>query len=58
MPLVEDAHLVQALAPDTSDQPLDGGVLPGTLWSDQHVLATHVPPPLSKGCAGDLITSA
>jgi hypothetical protein len=58
MPLVEDDHLVQALAPDTPKQPLDVGVVPGTLWSDQHVFATPVPTPLSKGGAVDLITSA
>lgn len=58
MPLVQDDHLVQALAPDTPDQPLDIGVLPWTLGSDQHFFDTHVPDPLSKGCAVYPITIA
>jgi hypothetical protein len=58
MPLVQDDHMVQALAPDTPNQPLDIGVLPGTLWSDQHFLDTHVLDRLSKGCSVDTITIA
>jgi len=56
MPLVQDDHLVQALASDTPNQTLDIRMLPGTLWRGQHFLAAHVPHTLSKGWAVDGIT--
>jgi hypothetical protein len=38
MPLVQDDHMIQALAPDTPNQTFNVGVLPRTLWSNQHFL--------------------
>jgi hypothetical protein len=43
MLLVQDDHLIQALAPDTPNQTLDVGVLPWTLGSGQHFLDAQVP---------------
>ena len=34
IPLVQDDHVIQALATDAPDEPLDGGVLPRTSWGN------------------------
>ena len=58
MLFVQDEHLIQTLAPDTPNQPLDVGVLPRTLGSDQHFLDAQVLDPMLKGCAVDAVTIA
>src|SRR5262245_39910163 len=55
MSLVQDDHVVQALATDTPDEPLDIGVLPRTVWGDEHFFNAQVLHPLPKGCAIDAI---
>ena len=49
MLLVQDDHLIQALAPDTPNQTLDVGVLPWTLRRDEHYFGAHVLDALTKG---------
>src|SRR5262245_24616487 len=51
MILMQHDDLIQALAPHTPNQTLNIGILPGTLWSDQHFLEAHVPHTPSKGYA-------
>jgi hypothetical protein len=58
MPLMQDDYMIQALTPDTPNQTLHIWILPGTLWSGQHLFETHMPHPLSKGCTVDTITIA
>ena len=63
MALVQDDHVVQALATDTPDESLDIGVLPRTPGGDQDFLDPHMPHPLPKsrrrrcgrGRAGDTV---
>src|SRR5918999_628519 len=48
MALVQDDHVVQALATNAADEPLDIGVLPRTSWGDEHFFNPHMPHPLPK----------
>jgi hypothetical protein len=41
MPIINDNDVVQALAPDTADQPLHVTILPRTLSGDENLLNTH-----------------
>lgn len=41
VPGVEKQEMVQALAPNRSDQPLHISVLPGTLWRNEYLLDTQ-----------------
>jgi hypothetical protein len=36
MALVQDDHVIQAFATNTSDEPLDVRILPRTPWGNQH----------------------
>jgi len=58
MALVQDDHVIQAFAANTSDEPLDIRILPRTPWGDQHFFNTHVLHPLSKRAAIDLVPIA
>jgi hypothetical protein len=58
MALVQDDHVVQAVAADTPDQPLDVRILPWTLWGDQHFFDAHVSQPSPKGGAIDAVSIA
>ena len=49
MLLVEDEHVVRAIATDTPDEPFDIGILPGTPGRDQHLFDPHIMDALSKG---------
>jgi hypothetical protein len=43
MQLIQDDHVVEALAADSPDQALDEWILPGTSRGRDHVLNAHVP---------------
>ena len=49
MSLVQDDHVIEALTPDTPDQPLDVRILPRTPGGDGHFFDPHVLHPLPKG---------
>src|SRR5262245_30194721 len=49
MSLMQDDHMVQALAADTPDQSLDIRILPWTAGGNQHFLNAHVAHALPKG---------
>jgi hypothetical protein len=51
MALVQDDHVIQAVAAHTPDQPFDVGVLPRTPGGDDHLLDPHMLYPLPKGGA-------
>src|SRR5918992_4468000 len=58
MPLMEDDHMVQTLAANTPNQPLNKGVLPWTPWGDQDFFDPQVPHALLKGRSIYVITIA
>jgi hypothetical protein len=53
MSRVQDEHVVQALAMDAPDEPLDIRILPWAVRGDQDLFDAHVPDALSKGRAVD-----
>jgi hypothetical protein len=58
MALMQDHHVVQALATDTPDEPLHVGILPGTSGGSPHVFDAHMPHPLPKGVTVDPLAIA
>jgi hypothetical protein len=58
MALMQDDHVIQAVATDAPDAPLDRGMLPWTLWGDEHFFTPHVLHPLPKSRAIDTVPSA
>src|SRR5262245_16263494 len=58
MALVQDDHLVEAVAADTANEPFHVGILPWALWGDEDLFDPHVPYPLPKGRPVDTITVA
>src|SRR5262245_4654502 len=48
MSRVQDDHVIQTLATDAPDEPLDIGILPRTSWGNEHFFNPHVPHPLPK----------
>ena len=55
MLLVQDDHMIQALTPDTSNQPLDVGVLPWTRGYDDDFFDPYMLDALPKGRAVDVV---
>jgi hypothetical protein len=53
MRLTEDDHVVEALASNTSDEPLREWILPGTLCSREHFFYSHSLNPASEQSAVD-----
>src|SRR5215813_10256329 len=51
MALVQDDHMVQAVAANTPNKPLDVRILPRTPGGDHDLLDPHMPHPLPKGGA-------
>ena len=58
MSFMQDNHVVQAFAVDTSDQPFDIGVLPRTPRGDHDLFDPHVPHPQPKSGAVDAVPIA
>jgi hypothetical protein len=58
MSLVQDDRVVQAFAADTSDEPLNVGILPPTPRGDHHFFDPHVPHPLPKSGAVETVPIA
>ena len=58
MSLVQDDDVVQALATDAPDEPLDIGVPPRTSWGDEHFFNPHMLHPLPKRRAIDPVPIA
>src|SRR5215216_2501142 len=56
MALVQDDHVVQALATDTPDDSLHVGILPRTSGSDDHFFDAHVAHALPKRGAVDTVS--
>src|SRR5919202_6874780 len=56
MARVQDDHVVQAVAADTSDESFDVGVLPRSPGSNQYFFNAHMPHPLPKRGAVDTIS--
>jgi hypothetical protein len=48
MPLVEDDHVVETLAPDRTDHALDVGILPRTGWRGDHLSNPHRGDPMAE----------
>ena len=48
MSLVQNAHVIQAFAANTPNEPFDVGVLPRISWGNHDVFDPHVPHPLPK----------
>ena len=55
MSLVQDDAVAQAFAADTPDEPLDTQFLPWTPGGDPHIFDPHIPHPLPKQGAVDMI---
>ena len=55
---MKDDHMVEAFPPDGTNQPLDKGVLPGTMWRRQNLLETQVVHGSLEGNAEDSISIA
>jgi hypothetical protein len=55
MALVQDDHVIQALATDAPNQPFHVGVLPWALGGNADLLDPHVPHPLLKVSPVDTI---
>ena len=55
MSLVQHDHVIQAIAANTSDEPLHIGVLPGTPWGNHDFIAAHTPDTLPKACPVDAV---
>ena len=58
MALVQDDHVVQALAADAPDQPFHVGILPWALRGDHNFCDPHVSHPLPKRGAVDPVPVA
>src|SRR5215813_1091766 len=58
MSLVQDDHVVQAVAANAPDQPFDIRILPRTAGGDDDLFDPHMPYPLPKGPAIDLVPIA
>jgi hypothetical protein len=48
MLLIQHGHVIEALAPDTADEPLHVGILPRTVRRDLHFFDAQVPDALSE----------
>jgi len=55
---IQHDDVVQALAAESADPALDEGVLPGTLWGDEHFLDTQVRDALPEDRAVAAVTVA
>jgi hypothetical protein len=55
MALVQDDHVVQAVATDTPDEAFHRGILPRTPRGDERFFDPHVPYPLPKRGAVDTV---
>jgi hypothetical protein len=58
MALVQDEHVMQAFAADTSDEPFDVRILPRTPGGDDHFFDPHISHPLPKRGAIDAVPIA
>src|SRR5262245_28266435 len=58
MALVQDDHMVQAVAANTPNKPLDIRILPRTPGGDHNLLNPHMLDPLPKGCPVDPVLIA
>jgi hypothetical protein len=58
MSLVEHDHVIETVASDRSDQPLDVGILPGGSCRGEHLFKAGPGNPLSERLAVDLVPVA
>jgi hypothetical protein len=56
MALVQDDHVVQAVAADAANEPFHVGILPWALGANENLLNPHVSHPPPKGCAIDTVS--
>jgi hypothetical protein len=56
--LMQDHHVIQALAADAANEPFHEGILPWALWGDEDLFDPHVPHPLAKQSVVDAVSIA
>lgn len=58
MPIVDHDHVIETVASDRPDQPLDVGTLPRGSWRGEHLFKVDSRNPLPKRLAVDLVPAA
>jgi hypothetical protein len=58
MSLIQDHHVIQALATDAANEPFHEGILPWALWGDEDLFVPQVPHPLAKQSVVDAVSIA